>query len=86
MHTKTEFVTEIFEIAFGDNSFPESMNLESNDPDRRMSFSYDEVIEKIQGFASYSVDEAQEQGNDMIIQKAIKYLENTGYVVKEIKN
>lgn len=59
---KDEFVKQVFELAFGEFSFPPDMAMSPHDPDHRMPFEYDEVIEKIQVFEtnSFKVEDLEE--------------------------
>lgn len=49
-----DFIRKVFEIAFGDNAVPENMALPENDPDYRMPFTYDEVIERLEEYEKES--------------------------------
>lgn len=56
MTEQKEFIISIFEQAFGDNARPEEFNDEINKEDRRMAFTYEEVIEKISEYNKESYE------------------------------
>ena len=59
---KDDFILNVFELAFGEFSFPPDMEMDEKNPDYRMPFEYDEVLGKIKEFEtnSFKVEDLDE--------------------------
>lgn len=63
-----EFIRNVFEIAFGDGAVPKHIALDEKDPNYRMPFSYDEVLDQLEMFArnSYVIEEMKSSDKEML--------------------
>lgn len=66
---KDDFIISVFELAFGDNARPPLLN-DVPEEDRRMSFNYEDVIDRLQDYSdkSYLI----EQMDDARVKKIMK--------------